>query len=251
MKKHHYVPDCCKELTNILLEISQRHSVWDVFQDWLAMSAIAISNQVDLEQWNRREEVYLQLIKKYAKDERQKLAEALGILATSLYQECEKNGPTDILGQVFHALELHNKYKGQFFTPPHICEFMGQIVMAGSDGESFQKEISSKGYITVGEPCIGSGGMLLGFAKAMEKNKLDYKTQMLASACDIDIKCVHMAYIQLSLLGIPATIIHGDSLLMEEWSRWYTPAYILGNWPAKEHLASLSDFTQSEKTTVA
>ncbi len=248
MKNQHSVPDCCKELTKILLAIAQRHSVWDVFQDWLAMSAIAISNQVDFAQWKRREEIYLQLIEKYAKDEQQKKAEALGILAAALYRECETSGPTDILGQVFHALGLHNKYKGQFFTPPHICEFMGQIVMAGSDASSLQKEIDSKGYITVGEPCVGSGGMLLGFANAMQKNKLDYKTQMLASACDIDMKCVHMAYIQLSLLGIPAIVIHGDSLRMEEWSRWYTPAYILGNWPMKEHLASLSDLSHPPKS---
>ncbi len=236
-KKNRYVPNCCKELTNILMRLSEKHSVWDVFQDFLAMSAIAISNQVDLDQWERREEIYLQLIQKYTKEEQERIAEALGSLALSLYRECEKYGPTDILGQVFHALELHNKYKGQFFTPPQVCEFMGMITITG---DNLQKELTRKGYITVSEPCVGSGGMLLGFAKAMEKNKLDYKRQMLVYACDIDLKCIHMAYLQLSLLGIPAVVIHGDSLRKEEWSRWYTPAYVLDRWPEKEHLASLS-----------
>lgn len=30
--------------------------------------------------------------------------------------------------------------------------------------------------------------------------------------------------IQLALYGIPAVIIHGNSLTVEEWSHWFTPA---------------------------
>jgi len=33
-----------------------------------------------------------------------------------------------------------------------------------------------------------------------------------------------MAYIQLSLYGNPAVIIHGNALTVEEWSHWFTPA---------------------------
>ena len=29
----------------------------------------------------------------------------------------------------------------------------------------------------------------------------------------------------ISIYGIPAVVIHGDSITVEEWSRWYTPAY--------------------------
>ena len=32
-----------------------------------------------------------------------------------------------------------------------------------------------------------------------------------------------MTYIQLSLYEIPAMVIHGNTLTMEEWDRWYTP----------------------------
>ena len=31
-----------------------------------------------------------------------------------------------------------------------------------------------------------------------------------------------MCYIQLSLLGIPAVVIHGNPLTMQEWAHWYT-----------------------------
>ena len=42
-----------------------------------------------------------------------------------------------------------------------------------------------------------------------------------------------MAYLQLSLFGIPAIIVHGNSLTVEQWSVWKTPAYILGCWDSK------------------
>ena len=238
MGKHTVIPDSCKELVKALRSISYSHAIYEVFQDWLAVSAIAISNAVDWRQQKRREEVYLEIIHKYTKAEQEKLAEAFAELVLALQHEQSMHGPTDILGQVFHALELHSKYKGQFFTPPHVCELMGMMTL---NGDNLTQTIEKKGYITVCEPCIGSGGMILGAAKAMANQKLNYQTQMLVTGIDIDIKCVQMAYLQLSLLGIPAVIIHGNSLTDEEWSRWYTPAYIIGLWSVKEQEAQIED----------
>ena len=231
MGKHTYIPDSCKELVKALQSVSCSHSIYEVFQDWLTVSAIAISNAVDLRQAKRREEVYLEIIGKYSKREQEKLAEALSQLVLALQYEQSICGPTDILGQVFHALELHSKYKGQFFTPPSVCEMMGKITL---DGDNLSAIVEKKGYISVCEPCIGSGGMILGAAKAMADKHLNYQTQMLVTGIDIDIKCVHMAYLQLSLLGIPATVIHGNSLTDEVWSSWYTPMYVVGGWATKE-----------------
>lgn len=36
------------------------------------------------------------------------------------------------------------------------------------------------------------------------------------TAVGVDIRAVHMAYLQLSLLHVPAIIIHGNSLSLEE-----------------------------------
>lgn len=125
MGKHTVVPDSCKDLVNTLRCISCSHAIYEVFQDWLAVSSIAISNTVDWRQQKRREEVYMEIIQKYTQAEQEKLAEAFAQLVLALQHEQDIHGPTDILGQVFHALELHSKYKGQFFTPPHVCEMMG------------------------------------------------------------------------------------------------------------------------------
>lgn len=42
-----------------------------------------------------------------------------------------------------------------------------------------------------------------------------------------------MAYVQLSLLHIPAVVIHGNTLALEERSHWLTPAHIMGGWEWK------------------
>ena len=69
MGKPTNVPDSCKELVKALRSVSCSHAIYEVFQDWLAVSAIAISNAVDWRQQKRREEVYLEIINKDTKAE--------------------------------------------------------------------------------------------------------------------------------------------------------------------------------------
>jgi hypothetical protein len=52
-------------------------------------------------------------------------------------------------------------------------------------------------------------------------------------AQDLDLKACHMAYVQFSLLHIPAVVVHGNTLACEERSRWNTPAHVMGGWDWK------------------
>ena len=242
-----YVSDSCAGIIKGLKTLGSRHSLWSVFEDWLKVCAISISNSVDWNHREEREQQYLETINKYTPDEQKIFVETFSELVVALEREHTKSGPTDLLGKVFHSLELHNKYHGQFFTPFHICEFMGHVALGdgGEAGNAVSGALSQKGYVSVCEPCVGSGGMVLGFASAMHREKLNYCEQMVAYCCDIDIKCVYMAYLQLSLYGIPAVIIHGNSLTLEEWSQWYTPVYMLRGWPLRERTADLLETIQA------
>ena len=42
-----------------------------------------------------------------------------------------------------------------------------------------------------------------------------------------------MAYIQLSLLDIPAIVMQGNSLAMTTWSHWLTPAHLVDGWECR------------------
>lgn len=212
-------------LIKLIQKLSYRHQTWQVFSDFLELFALAVSNSMDWRQAEEREKQYLETINRYEKKEQELFPELCGELVLALEDLAASGGPGDVLGQVFHELELHNRYKGQFFTPDHICEMMGEIAIG-----NHEPIIEEKGYITVSEPCSGSGAMILGLAKALKKRGYNYCSQMVVTAVDIDLKCVYMTYLQLSLYGIPGVVIHGDTLLAKEYSRWYTPIYLLHGW---------------------
>jgi len=222
-----------QELTKLINSLAYRHSAWQVFSDFVEASAISISNAVDKPQFEKREARYMELIKRYNKEELAKLPEMLGHLIEALEHET-----TDVLGKVFHDLELHNKWTGQFFSPYHLCKMMAKMT---ADKEHVESIIAESGFVRASEPCVGSGAMVIALAEAMKEDGINYQQHLHVTAVDVDIKCVHMAYIQLSLLHIPAVIVHGNTLSLEEYSHWYTPAHIMGGWNYKLRHASSSD----------
>lgn len=212
-----------QHLKNIIKKIewlSGRHGAWTVFSDFIAMAAISIRNSVNLLDWEEKEKQYLDLIKKYKKEELEKFPEILGELIMALEKE-----PSDILGQVFMEMDLGNKWKGQFFTPMPVAELMAEVSI-----DQIRKTIDKDGYITVNEPAAGAGAMIIALAKVLEQHGYNYQKQMVVITQDTDIKSVYMAYIQLSLLGIPAKVIHANTLTLEVYEEWDTPFYVLNMW---------------------
>lgn len=206
-----------RNLVKMLIELGNRHGVHEVFVDFLELSALAISNRFDRAFNEEREQRYLNIEKGYAQEDMNRYAEMLAQLFMSLQHEAETGKVNDVLGPIYHELCLHNKWRGQFFTPQEVCDMMGSITL----GKPQEK------MITVMEPCVGSGAMVLGFVNAMIDQKLNYIHHLKVRAVDNDLKCVHMAYLQLSLYGIPAIVVHGNSLTNEHWSAWRTPMFLL------------------------
>jgi type I restriction-modification system DNA methylase subunit len=217
------VSDQQKELVKLFSNFSSRHSHWRVFSDFCEMSAIAFSNAIDKSQWEKREERYMNIVKGYDRAELDALANGLGILTMAMETEIQ-----DVLGKTFHDLELHNKYAGQFFTPYPVCRMMAKMTMT-----NHEQLIEKRGFVTAQEPAVGSGAMVIALAQEMREAGVNYQEHLHVTAIDVDPKCVHMAYVQFSLLHIPAVIIHGNTLSLTEYEHWYTPAHILGGWDWK------------------
>ena len=188
------------------------------------MGALAISNAVDKPQYDKREERYMQIVKSYNPDELKRFPEMLGMLTAGLEDEA-----TDILGPVFHDLELHNKWAGQFFSPMPICQLMAAMTL----GTELAEKMVGRGFIRAQEPASGSGAMAIALALEMKRAGFNYQQQLHMTAVDVDAKCAHMTYLQLSLLHIPAVVVHGNTLTLEEYGHWYTPAHIFGGWGLK------------------
>ena len=197
--------------------------MWDIWQDWLSLMAISISNAVEYHALQERNEEYARIISKYDKTDFDKFVELFTYLVMAL-ESC--NGVyKDLLGEIYHALKLNNENNGEFFTPMHIADFMANISFIDSE-----YDLASKGFISMSEPTCGSGVMVIAMANSIIQAGYDVSKSLIAVCTDINLICVKMAYVQLSLIGVPAVVIHGNSLSMEEWSRWYTPTHCWFNW---------------------
>lgn len=200
-----------KEFVKTIEKLSYKYQKWEIFSDFCCMAAISLRQPFEKSEELERE--YLNTIKKYSKDETNIFPELLSYIIFAL---TDRFG--DFLGECFHLLDLGNKYKGQFFTPYHISKFMAQIL----GDKSSEIEILS-------EPACGSGGMIIARADAMMSAGVNFQQDLIVQAVDVDILCVYMCYIQLTLLHIRAEVIHGNSLSLEIWSVWRTPAYYMSN----------------------
>ncbi len=140
-----------KELVKLIERVSYRHASWQVFSDFIEMAAISLSNLVDWIHKEKREARYLEIIRGYEKKEQEIFPKMFARLIEALEYESTTNGPSDVLGEVFHNLELHNKWKGQFFKPQNICDMMG-LMVCGDKGQAEEKD-----FITLNEPACGSG----------------------------------------------------------------------------------------------
>lgn len=223
-----------KELVQLITEVGFRHGNWQVFADFVEMGAIAFSNAIDLLTRETREQRYMEIVKRYTPNEVTKFPKMLAILTMAL-----ENDMADVLGRTFHDLELHNKWSGQFFSPDPLCRMMARMIIG--DLAELEARIDECGFVTAQEPCVGSGAMVIALAHEMRELRINYQQHLHVTAVDVDLKCVHMSYLQLALLHIPAIVIHGNSLSLEEFSHWHTPAHVMGGWHWKLPRESRAD----------
>jgi type I restriction-modification system DNA methylase subunit len=199
------------------------HHLFTIFRHFVELSAFSLSNVADLINKAAREEQYLSIVKQYKSEEFQQFPTLLGMLATCLEHE-----PIDVLGRLYHRLEIHNHQSGQFFTPYPVCLAMAKMLV--HDAKHLVEE---QEFIRAQEPCVGSGAMVIALAHALREEGINYQQCLHVTAIDLDIVAVQMAYVQCTLLHIPALILHGDTLRGEVYSQWRTFAHVRGFWDAK------------------
>ncbi len=212
-----------KRMAKALQGLTARHDLYRVFADSMEMMALAVANGCDRTQYDAREARYLVIAKDYSREELTQVSRLMALLTEAMTAEF-----ADYLGELFMGLDLGSDARGQFFTPYDLCRLMARATI---DDDQIQQALAARGYVTVHEPAVGAGGMVLAMEERMRA--LGHPGVMHVTCVDVDIKAVHMAYLQLSLAGIPAIVIHGNSLTLEAWSTWYTPVHIWQGWERK------------------
>ncbi len=207
--------DYLKEFISRIQSLDKSKRVSDVFKDFLTLSTCSIAQP-----FYRSEEIeqkYLNTINRYPKEQAEDYPRLLAFLVKSLEEKYQ-----DFLGQVYMNLNLGNNANSQFFTPYHISKFMAEICFS-----DFEAKLEKEEFITLSEPCCGSGGMVIALAETMKAKKYNYQKQLFVEAIDIDEMCFMMAYIQLSLYGIPAKVIQGETITLKFQQVVYTPMYFI------------------------
>ena len=210
--------DYHKEFETLIRSISHSRQSWQAFSDFVEISAISLFQPFNRKE--EREKRYLEIVGRYDREEVQTFCRLLAITVAAL-----EESKCDFLGEMFMRLELGSHFSGQFFTPFQVCQMMGSMILADKD-----VELEKNGFITVMEPCVGAGAMVIGLAQAMMEKGINYQRCLHVTAVDISPTAAQMAYMQLSLLHIPAIVYIGDSLTMEMRESFVTPAHIMGFW---------------------
>lgn len=147
---------------------------------------------------NREEEKYMETVGQMDKRAVHLASEIVGLLMKALcYDYCIR----DYLGEVYMQIASMSQSKalGQFFTPFHICEMMAKLQLDDVKGLICKAQKENR-RVSIMEPCVGSGAMLLACKKVIiEEVGLSGLDHFEFLGQDIDPVCVKMCRIQMIL----------------------------------------------------
>ena len=246
------------EFAKVFRSITDRHSSWQVWADFVVLAAISIAAPFgvpDDERHREREKEYRDIMERYQPEERKVFPVLFAMTVDALEEEPHQ----DFLGEMFMALELSNHWKGQFFTPYDLCRCMAEITMT-----DIEARIQEKGWFGIMDPACGAGALLIAARNQMHFANppigyLPGHLHALFVCQDIDRVAALMCYIQLSLLGCAGYVVvgnsitnpitgYGDSLILpverEGQEIWCMPMFHDKVWVLRQTLAKLNALTE-------
>lgn len=189
------------EIIKTIQSMSGEHSAYSIFYDWVKMCSLAIANGCSLfhdELWRKREGDYFDIRKKYSEKDNENLIKMFSLLSIALENTIE-----DVLGEIYMKSGCYSKELGQFFTPYHLAYLVAETGMT---------DVNPNEPIVMNEPSTGGGANIIAAADVLHKRGIDYQKIMKVTAQDLDWLGVYMTYVQLSMLGIDAVVVQGDTL---------------------------------------
>lgn len=232
-----------KNFLKIFEGLTGKHNRWEIWRDFIHLTAIEISNSTDRLNAPERTKDYQTIISKYSAAERNGMAEMLAEVVMGM----EQNPDQDFLGSLYMMCELGNDHAGQFFTPYDVCRCMAEI--------TFDAKIvpDMEGFISVSDPACGAGALLIAFANLCRRKNICYHDKVLFVAQDIDLIAGLMCYIQLSFLGCAGYVVIGNTITEPSTAYdrrgllpagpqsriWYTPFFSTDIWFLRRQWAQI------------
>ena len=178
-----------------LRDISNRHSINQLFDDFLQMAVCAFSVGF-------MEEEYKKVADKYKPEELKGFSIALAEMVNEYSEAACDGGWDDIVGITFENVnsKMQASNSGQFFTPVHLCNLMAKI----THDSTFIPE-------NVNDCACGSSRNLIAHCRL----RPEHRTETFYHAYDLDSRCVLMSVINFIMYGMKGVVIHMNALTLE------------------------------------
>lgn len=203
-----------KQIVKLLEKNATSRRIPQVWDDWISTMALAYRS-VTLPPTEEEAAGWDKTLDKYDEEERDRFKTAHELLVQAFELE-----PGDHLGEIYMQLPHGGEGMGQFFTPYSLSK-----TLTAMSAPNLEEWAENGRILTVHEPSVGAGGMIIAFVETAREQGVNYQRQVLVDCGDIDLTAVQMAYIQLSIMGIPALVRHMNTLTLEQWAVWPTLFY--------------------------
>lgn len=226
-----------KDFLRLLSRVASRegYTEYEVFQFWLQAAFHALYGRVlrlmktaniegAAEKFDANEERYMRIVKNYKKSPSESMTDMATMLA--IITGALKNNPRDFLSPIFMEIAT-NKHLGQFFTPYEVSMVSARMIIQNAGEMLAAAKLQGRDYISLMEPACGVGGMALAANEVLTEQGIDIAADAHWVAVDLDFKAVCGTYIQLTLTGASASVVHGNALSMEEKAAYPTLAAVM------------------------
>jgi len=211
------IDEARRQFIRVFKDTARNLRRWDVFRDFITLAA----SELDLARIRTPENIESsrEICAKYGESDINNLHELFVLMVCALEAKFH-----DFLGAIFMELELGDDRNGQYFTPYHVQLLLAKLVLP-----DVEQTIRREGFVTVNDPACGAAGMIVAYAEMLLEAGYNPSEQMYGHCIDIDPIAADMAFIQLSLLGIPAEVVTGNALTLECGRVRYTPVYYINH----------------------
>ncbi|MCE1451793.1 SAM-dependent methyltransferase [Enterobacter hormaechei] len=211
------IEDARRRFVSVFRDTARNLRRWEVFSDFITLAA----SELDMARIRTPENIERsrEICAKYSESDISNMHALFGLMICALEAKFH-----DFLGAIFMELELGDDRNGQYFTPYNVQSLLARLLMP-----DFDETIRREGLVMVSDPASGAAGMIVAYAELLLEAGYNPSEQMFGSCIDIDPIAADMAFIQLSLLGIPAEVITGNALTIQLNRVRYTPVYYINN----------------------
>ena len=202
------VDNIVKKIQNL----DHKYNYDEIFFDWVRCMFYTYANTCNKVGYSDREEKFKRIVDKHGKEVIEVFLECHAELVMLFEKEID-----DYLGKIYHELGIHNKMKGQFFTPFHLAKMMAETQV-----DQVIKKLKEEGKIKIADSACGSACLPLALLAVLKEKGINYQKNIMIVCSDLDENAIQMAYIQLSLTGVAAKCENKNALTGETFGSWFT-----------------------------